>query len=113
MNIDLVDKAGCAIQATCYNDAATKWNDVLQEGKVYSMGSGIVKMANKRYTTIPNDHCLTFDVHAQITPIEERSIEFKSSPFNFTTLQQVQDATQIYMIDLIAVVTEVQPASQI
>jgi hypothetical protein len=28
-------------------------------------------MANKRYTTIPNDHCITFDTYSKITEIDD------------------------------------------
>ena len=64
LNIDLMDKSNGQIQATFFNDAANKWYEQLEEGKVYSMRGGQVKLANKRYTTIPNDHCLSFDNYA-------------------------------------------------
>lgn len=40
MNVDVMDKDGCQIQATFFNDAVAKFNDVLQEGKVYTFSSG-------------------------------------------------------------------------
>jgi hypothetical protein len=30
------------------------------------MRGGLIKIANKRYTTIQNDHCITFDTNAVI-----------------------------------------------
>lgn len=66
MNIDLMDKQGCQIQATFFGDCVQQYNSMLEEGKVYTMSNGQVKMANKRFTTIPNDHSLTFDHFAKI-----------------------------------------------
>ena len=69
--MDLMDKENTQIQATFYNDAATKWNAELEEGQVYTMKNGQVKLANKRYTTIPHDHCLTFDTYANIELVND------------------------------------------
>ena len=72
-------------------------------------------MANKRYTTIPNDHCITFDNYAQIKELDDDEAKkaIKGGGFNFTSLKEVSEATQVYMIDVIAVLTEVQPVGQI
>ena len=40
LNVDLMDKSSGQIQATFFNDAATKWHEGLEEGKVYSMRGG-------------------------------------------------------------------------
>tara|TARA_B110000285_G_C15099052_1_gene603862 strand:+ start:954 stop:1169 length:216 start_codon:yes stop_codon:yes gene_type:complete len=69
-----------------------------------------VKLANKRFTTIPNDFCITFDSYAKIEEVQEApDATIQGGGFNFTTLRQVAEAEQVHMIDLIAVVTDVQP----
>lgn len=40
LSIDLLDRGDCQIQATFFNDAAHKFDEILQEGKVYRMGGG-------------------------------------------------------------------------
>ena len=73
-----------------------------------------MKLANKRFTTIPNDFCITFDQHAKIEEVQEApDARIQGGGFNFTTLRQVAEAEQVHMIDLIAVVTEVQPMGSI
>lgn len=69
LNIDLIDKDNSQIQATFFNEAAEKFDKILRENAVYLFSNGIVKMANKRFTSIKNDHCLTFDINAEIEPI--------------------------------------------
>ena len=113
LSVDLMDSSRVQIQATFFNDAAKKWDQEMQEGKVYSMSRGQVKMANKRFTTIPHDHCISFDMQACIQEVEDNSNVIQGSAYNFTTLKSVQEATQVFMIDLIAVLSEVQPVAQI
>ena len=55
LTVDLVDRNKSEIQAAFFNEAAAKFGPVLQEGKVYLMSGGQVKLANKRFTTIKND----------------------------------------------------------
>ena len=62
LNIDLMDRSRHQIQATFFKDAAQKYDAELQEGHTYVMRGGQIKLANKRFTTIPNDHCITFDI---------------------------------------------------
>jgi len=42
LNIDVTDKANCSIVGTFFGDAAEKWAERLEEGKVYSMSGGKV-----------------------------------------------------------------------
>ena len=69
LNIDLIDKDQSQIQATFFNDAAEKFDKILRENKVYLFANGFVKMANKKFTSIKNDHCITFDVNAEIVEV--------------------------------------------
>ena len=74
-NVDLMDRENGQIQATMFNDAATKWHSVLEEGKVYTMSNGFVKLANKRFTTITHDFCLGFEVNADIFEIQDEKAQ--------------------------------------
>lgn len=82
----------------------------MEEGKVYSMRGGQIKIANKWFTKIPNDYCLSFDNYAQIEEVHGGKDEIRGASYNynFITLNQTQEASQVYMIDLIAFVSEVQ-----
>ena len=70
-----------------FSDAATKYDQELIEGKTYIMSNGYCKVANKRYTTIRHDFCITFDVYANIKEASENdNLVIKGGAFNFTTL---------------------------
>lgn len=93
-SVDLMDREDTQIQATMYKESADKWFEILQEGKIYTMSGGIVKMANKRYTTIPHDHQLTFNADSDIQEVHEDVSKGGStiigSGFNFTNFEQVK-----------------------
>lgn len=58
---ELVDEEGTAIEGTFWRDAADRFYDVLEEGKVFTLSRGKVKPANKNYNRTRNDYCLNFD----------------------------------------------------
>ena len=66
LNVDLIDRDGTLIQGTFFGECAAKFADSLQEEGVYTFQNATVKLANKRYTSIKNDYCLTFDKDAKI-----------------------------------------------
>ncbi len=62
MGCELIDKEGTQIQVTFFGEeAAKKFAPLLKENKVFLFANGSVKLANKKYTSIKNDYCLTFD----------------------------------------------------
>ncbi len=61
-----MDESNCQIEATMFNDAANKWNDIFQTGKTYIIRGGRVGISNKKFTTILNDYNLTLDVFSQV-----------------------------------------------
>ena len=45
-----------------FNDAALKFENIIEEGLVYVIKYGKVRIANKLFTSVPNEYNLTFDV---------------------------------------------------
>ena len=60
LNFDLIDREGTLIQATAFNESAIAFNKIIEPEAVYTFSNGLVKLANKRFTSIKNDYCLTF-----------------------------------------------------
>jgi replication factor A1 len=71
LNIELIDNQGTQIQATFFNDQADKYDELLQENKVYTFSNGTVKMANQKYTSIKNDFCIVFDRNSEIKEVAD------------------------------------------
>jgi hypothetical protein len=54
-----------------FNDAALKFDNIIEEGKVYVIKYGKVRIANKLYTSVPNEYNLTFDINSEFELAEE------------------------------------------
>ncbi|CAN1233584.1 Replication protein A 70 kDa DNA-binding subunit D [Linum perenne] len=52
-NVELTDEDGTQIQATMFNEAAKEFYERFQLGKVYYISRGSLRVANKRYNTVP------------------------------------------------------------
>jgi ssDNA-binding replication factor A large subunit len=71
LNIELMDTQGTQIQGTFFGREADDNYDKLEEGKCYLFSNGTVKLANQKYSSIKNDHCINFDKNSIIEPTEE------------------------------------------
>lgn len=43
------------------------------ENKVYLVSNGTLKLANKKFTSIPNDYCITFSYNTEFSEVPEDS----------------------------------------
>ena len=112
LNFDLIDRDGTAIQGTAFNETADSFEAKLQQDSVYTFSNGLVKLANKRFTSIKNDFCLTFSRDAICEPCEEDD-EIKGTSFNFTPLESIRDLVQSHIVDVCGVILDVGPTSSI
>lgn len=55
---------GTQIEGTFFNEAADQFEPKIHENMVYLFSNGVVKMANKRFTSIKNDFCIVFEKNA-------------------------------------------------
>ena len=72
----------------------------------------MVKLANKRFTSIQNDYCLTFSHHSVVEKCEDDD-GIQSVSFTFTGLDRIEELVQAHTIDVIGVVLDVGQTSSI
>ena len=113
LSLDLIDAEGTMIQATCFNDTAKKFDEQVEQDKVYKIAGGQVKIANKKFSSIKNDYCLTLGYETVITPDTEDASNIESEGFSFTDLKAIEEIIQQCTIDVIGVVLEVNPVQQL
>lgn len=89
LNIDLMDKEGSQIQATFFNEAAERFNGMISEDHVYLFSGGVLKVANKKFTSIKNEYSLTFDQNSEIIEVNDDD-NIKREAFSFSTLAQIK-----------------------
>lgn len=113
--IEVVDEEGTSIEATFWRDAADKYFDMLEEGKVYTFSRGNVKPANKNYNRTRNDYCLHFDASSIVEECDEHiDASAMTTRMNFVAIDQLQAfVDKKTLIDLVGVVTSVGAAGSI
>lgn len=55
---------------------------------VYLFSNGVVKMANKRFTSIKNDFCIVFEKNAQIKQVHDDG-SIAAQAFDFTDIRDI------------------------
>lgn len=116
MNIELIDDEGGQVQATLFKDIADKFNDILVEGRVFTMQGGLIKENAGRFATVKNDYCIVFDKFTDIQEIpDDNSIEVNTDKdhFHFSPISDIGDLTPNDTVDLIGIVYVVGPVGQV
>ena len=67
--MELVDVYGTQIEGIAFGQSADFWDNILEEGKVYLLSNGNIKLANKRFSTVKNDFFIVFEKDAQIVQV--------------------------------------------
>lgn len=109
---ELLDEAGTTIEGTFWREAADRHYDTLEEGKVYIFARGSVKPANKAYNRTRNPYCLHFDASTEVEASEgdiKVDVRMEFVPID----QLVAFVDKKAPIDLIGVVTSVQPLGSV
>lgn len=89
MGVEMIDKDGTQIAATFFGEEAVKrFAPILKENKVYLFANGQVKLANKKFTSIKTDYCLTFDHLADVQEAEEDA-SIKKQGYSFVGLKGI------------------------
>ncbi|TNV83159.1 hypothetical protein FGO68_gene14242 [Halteria grandinella] len=116
LKVNLMDTYGTKIEATFFDDAVDQFERILIEGKTYTFANGNVKIANKKFTTIKNDFCLTFEKSSSIKEVEDDgSIAGSDSAYDFTLIKQLEQmgggqGTSQRQIDILGLIIDLSEA---
>ncbi|KFK27878.1 hypothetical protein AALP_AA8G440900 [Arabis alpina] len=113
-NVELTDEEGTQIQATMFNDAARKFYERFQLGKVYYISKGTLKLANKQFKTVQNDYEMTLNENSEVEEVSNEEMFVPETKFNFVPIEELgMYVNQKELIDLIGVVQSVSPTMSI
>ncbi|KAJ9560057.1 hypothetical protein OSB04_005217 [Centaurea solstitialis] len=113
-NVELTDEDGTQIQATMFNEAARKFFDVFQMGKVYYISKGTLKVANKQFKTVQNDYEMTLNENSQVEEASNEAAFIPETKFNFVPIDELGPYVgQKELVDIIGVVQSVAPTMSI
>ncbi|KAK6123124.1 hypothetical protein DH2020_043120 [Rehmannia glutinosa] len=113
-NVELTDEDDTQIQATMFNEAARKFFDKFQMGKVYYISKGTLKVANKQFKTVQNDYEMTLNENSQVEEVNNEPTFIPETKFNFVPIDELGPYVNgRELVDVIGVVQSVSPTMSI
>lgn len=113
-NVELTDEDGTQIQATCFNEAARKFYDKFELGKVYYISKGTLKVANKQFNTVRNDYEMTLNENSEVEEVSNEAAFVPETKFNFVPIDELGPYVNgRELVDVIGVVQSVSPTLSI
>ena len=80
---------GTQIQATMFNEAAKKFYDKFELGKVYYISKGTLRVANKQFKTVQNDYEMTLNENSEVEEASDEAACIPETKFKFVPIDQL------------------------
>ncbi|XP_008794277.2 replication protein A 70 kDa DNA-binding subunit B-like [Phoenix dactylifera] len=108
-NIELTDEDGTQIQATMFNEAASKFYPKFELGKVYYISKGSLRVANRQFRTVQNDYEMTLNENSIVEEADGESF-IPETKYNFVKIDQLGSYVNgRELVDIIGIVQNVSP----
>lgn len=72
-----------------FNEAARKFFDKFQMGKVYYISKGTLKVANKQFKTVQNDYEMTLNENSLVEEASNEPTFIPDTKFNFVPIDEL------------------------
>lgn len=112
-SFDLLDSDGGEIRATCFNAVADNFYNQIEVGKVYYLSKGTLKPAQKTFNHLKHDFEITLDHTSTAQPCFDDDTSIPRQQFHFRSISEVENMDNNTVLDVIGVVTTVNPTSSI
>ncbi|XP_061357721.1 replication protein A 70 kDa DNA-binding subunit A-like [Gastrolobium bilobum] len=109
-SFDLLDSDGGEIRVTCFNAVVDRFYDAIEVGKVYLISKGSLKPAQKNFNHLKNEWEILLDSTStvELCPDEDGSIP--KQQFSFRPISEIENVDSNSILDIIGVVTSVNPS---
>mmetsp|Transcript_14361 Transcript_14361/g.46858 ORF Transcript_14361/g.46858 Transcript_14361/m.46858 type:complete len:661 (-) Transcript_14361:222-2204(-) len=102
--LTFADAAGDDIEAVMFREAVTKFHASFEEGKVYYVSNGRVKVANKQYSTSSSAYELMLDANSKIVEAPEDDAIAKADAATYKAITDVREVPAEAVCDVLGVV---------
>ncbi|KAJ6340024.1 hypothetical protein OIU77_007883 [Salix suchowensis] len=107
-------RRGTQIQATMFNEAAKKFYDRFELGKVYYISKGTLRVANKQFKTVQNDYEMTLNENSEVEEASDEAACIPETKFKFVPIDQLGPYVNSKdLVDVIGIVQSVSPTMSI
>nr|XP_019709949.1 replication protein A 70 kDa DNA-binding subunit B isoform X2 [Elaeis guineensis] len=108
-NIELTDEDGTQIQATMFNEAASKFYPKFELGKVYYISKGSLRVANRQFRTVQNDYEMNLNENSIVEEADGEAF-IPETKYNFVKIDQLGSYVNgREIVDIIGIVQNVSP----
>ena len=104
-NIIISDVDGFEMSCTAFNNAVDNLYPKINEGKIYEIKGGFVKINDKKFSSVKSDYRITFDDKTEIKEVPDNG-SFKDSQCTFVKISEINDISPGNIIDLLGYVIE-------
>jgi len=111
-SVNLLDKDNGEIRCTFFKDAVDKFFGMIQENSVYTFSGGRIKMANKAFSSLPNDYEISFGSDA-IIQAQQDSGAIQKQCYNFVKIDALEQTQPNSIVDIVGVINSIGPATEI
>ncbi|CAN6274235.1 unnamed protein product [Urochloa humidicola] len=112
-SFDLLDSDGSEIRATCFNALVDRFYETVEVGKVYVVSRGSLKPARKDYNHLNNEWEIFLESQSTIELCPDENSSIPAMRFSFTSIDKIEDSENNAIVDVIGVVTSVNPSTTI
>ncbi|KAJ8907535.1 hypothetical protein NDN08_007646 [Rhodosorus marinus] len=111
LSFDLADESG-SIKIASFNDVASRMNDLIQLGKVFSVTKGSVKQANPKFNRCSSEYEMMLGNESVVTPITDDGTVGQLK-FEFVKIKDLESKEVNSFVDMIGIVKEVSEVAEL
>lgn len=112
-SFDLLDSDGGEIRVTCFNALVDRFYEAVEVGKVYVVSRGNLKPAKKDYNHLNSEWEIFLENQSTVELCPDEDCSIPAQRFSFTMIDRIEDSENNAILDVIGVVTSVNPTTTI
>ncbi|XP_028772143.1 replication protein A 70 kDa DNA-binding subunit A [Neltuma alba] len=109
-SFDLLDSDGGEIRVTCFNAVVDRFYNLIEVGKVYLISKGSLKPAQKNFNHLKNDWEIFLDSNSSVELCPDEDASIPRQQFSFRPISDIENTESNCILDVIGVVTLVNPS---
>jgi replication factor A1 len=112
-SFDLLGSDGGEIRVTCFNALVERFYEAVEVGRVYVVSRGNLKPVKKDFNHLNSEWEIFLENQSTVELCPDEDSSIPAQRFSFTTIDRIEDTENNAILDVIGVVTSVNPTTPI
>ncbi|GAA0165674.1 DNA metabolism protein [Lithospermum erythrorhizon] len=109
-SFDLLDSDAGEIRVTCFNNVVDRFYHTLEVGRVYVISKGSIKPAQKNFNHLKNEWEVFLEATSSVDLCPDQDASIPHQQFAFRPISEIETAENNSILDVIGIVTGVNPS---